>query len=61
MREKKRYLFFCKVCHLNYINIFQDYTIDSLWHVLQMRSKDLEYSICPLGSYEGRTITFSVI
>ena len=59
--EKRRFFFFGNVCHLNYIYIFRRRQLilqDMIRHVLQMCSKDF---ILPLGSYEGRTMTLSVI
>ena len=34
---------------------------DMIGHVLQMCIKDWEFLFCSLGSYEGRTMIFSVI
>ena len=62
--RKTTFLFFCKVCHLNYIYIFRSRQLipqDMIGHVLQICNKDSEFAFCPLGSYEGGTMTFSVI
>ena len=61
---KTRFRFFCKDCHLNSINIFRSRQLilkDMTWHILQMCSKASGFSFCPLGSYEGRKMMFSVI
>ena len=34
---------------------------DMIGHVLHMCSEDSEFSFCPLGPYQGQTMTFSII
>ena len=59
--RKTTFLFFCKVCHLNYIYIFRSRQLilqDMIGHVLQMRNKVSEFSFYPEGSNEGGKTTF---